>query len=162
MGAAVTSAIKEICSISNDDEQVPELSYKEIGKKRHCWNERDVQSMFATVVEQMVNPFEGSDVKELQNIATGVIAPAEVAQGILEEKKIDRKLWKATLRIDLCQTRQEYLLHWKRLAEKHLHLYGNEYLKQKEIRSPQSMQIVHFSVVFYHCKYKNIELEGGP
>ena len=100
-----TSAIKEICSVSNDDEQVPELSHKEIGKKRHCRDERDVQSMLTTVVEQMVNPFEGSDVKELQNIATGVIAPVEVAQGILEAKKMDRKLWKATLRIDLCHTR---------------------------------------------------------
>ena len=79
MRAAVTSAIKEICSISNDDEQVSELNHKEIGKKRRCRDERDVQSMLTTVVEQMVNPFEGSDVKELQNIATGVIAPVEAA-----------------------------------------------------------------------------------
>ena len=43
--------------------------------------------------------------KELQNIATGVIAPVEVAQGILGAKKMDRKRWKAKLRIDLCQTR---------------------------------------------------------
>ena len=79
MRAAVTSAIKEICSISNDDEQVSELNHEEIGKKRRCRDERDVQSMLTTVVEQMVNLFEGSDVKELQNIATGVIAPVEAA-----------------------------------------------------------------------------------
>ena len=54
--AAVTSAIKEICSISNDDEQVSELNHKEIGKKRRCRDERDVQSMLMTVVEEMVNP----------------------------------------------------------------------------------------------------------
>ena len=90
--AAVTSAIKEICSISDDDEQVLELSHNEIVKKRRCRDERDVQSMLTTVVKQMVNPFEGRDVKELQNITTGVIAPAEVAQGILEAKKMDRKL----------------------------------------------------------------------
>ena len=98
--AAVISAIREICSISNDDEQVSELNHKEIGKKRHCRDECNVQSMLKTVVEQMVNPFEGSDVKDLQNIATGVIAPV-----FLKQKKMDRKLWKATLRIDLCQTR---------------------------------------------------------
>ena len=89
--AAVTSAMREICSISNDDEQVSELNHKEIGKKRRCRDERDVQSMLMTVVEQIVNPFEGSDVKELQNIATGVIAPVEAAQGILEAKKDGQK-----------------------------------------------------------------------
>ena len=88
--AAVTSA-REICSISNDDEQVSELNHKEIGKKRCCRDECDVQSMLTTVVEQMVNPFERSDVKELQNIATGVIALVEVAQGILEAKKDGQK-----------------------------------------------------------------------
>ena len=89
--AAVTSAIREICSISNDDEQVSELNHKEIGKKQRCRDQRDVQSMLTTVVEQMVNPFEGSDVKELPNIATGVIASVEVAQGILEAKKDGQK-----------------------------------------------------------------------
>ena len=89
--AAVTVAIKEICSISNDDKQVSELNYKEIGKKRRCRDERDVQSMLTTAVEQMVNPLERSDVKELQNIATGVIAPVEVAKDILEAKKDGQK-----------------------------------------------------------------------
>ena len=89
--ASSCNAIKEICSIGNDDEQVSELNHKELGKKGHCRHEHDVQSMLPTVVEQMVNPFEGSDMKELQNIATGVIAPVGVAQSIPEAKQDGQK-----------------------------------------------------------------------
>ena len=59
MRAAVTSAIKEIYSISNDDEQVSELNHKETGKERRCRTNVMFKACFRLLLSKLSIPLKG-------------------------------------------------------------------------------------------------------
>ena len=91
--AAITSATKGMCSISDSDRVG---THKEGGQKRVHRDEEDVQKLLTTIKERMANPFEIESSADdgsipLTNLATGVVMPPEAAVRLVNLESIGRQ-----------------------------------------------------------------------
>ena len=65
--------------------------HKENRTKRKQRDEDDVQLLVAMLSDRMINPFDEDTPKELCNIATGVIAPAEISAFLLDTRNLGKQ-----------------------------------------------------------------------